>query len=698
MIPPQSLRRCLNPWLLLAGLVLLGAGTLALERARSAPAAPAVATDLTFPLRGAFVYQWFPETWTVNGAHVFYRPTLGYYDSSAQSVTDAHIRALGYGKFDVAITSWWGPGTHQESTRIPLALSRTAALASPLRWTAYYEREGSADPTVTEIQNDLAYLSVYASDPAWARIGGKPVIFVYSANESSCAVADRWAQAAAGWHVVLKIFTGWRTCPAQPQGWHQYAPAGRETRQFGYSFTISPGFWRADEATPRLGRDPGAWRQDVAAMDASGEPWQLVTTFNEFGEGTAVEAAEEWISPSGYGTYLDALHEPPPAAPPPSDPVIAAAGDIACDPANSSFRGGLGSSSSCHQKYTSDLLVNAGLSAVLPLGDNQYYCAGYQAFVQSYDLSWGRLKEISQPVAGNHEYLTTGGSAGSGATDCNAANAGAAGYFRYFGAAAGDPAKGYYSYDIGTWHLIALNGECSQVGGCGPTSPQGTWLQADLAAHTNFCTLAYWHKPLFSSAGGSAASTSSKPFWDALHAADADIILSAHAHRYERFAPQTPAGAVDPVRGIREFVVGTGGANRVTITAVAANSEVRSDSTFGVLKLTLHPTSYVWQFVPEVGASFTDSGTTNCHGTQTDTTPPTAPASLTASPATGSTATAARSQPLQAPVTSTPTSSRARRTRIPSSQSTPAGTSRPARTRRVRPHPPTHNHRPLRAP
>ncbi len=305
-----------------------------------------------------------------------------------------------------------------------------------------------------------------------------------------------------------------------------------------------------------------------------------------------------------------------------SDPVIAVAGDIACDPSNSNFNGGNGSANSCREKYTSDLLVNAGLSAVLDLGDNQYYCGGYQAYLQSYDPSWGRVKSITHPSVGNHEYLTSGG------TDCTAANAGAAGYFTYFGAAAGQPGQGYYSFDAGSWHLIALNSNCGSADGCGLTSPQGQWLANDLKTHTNFCTLAFWHIPLFSSGG--RANGNSKPFWQLLYDNNADLILAAHDHIYERFAPQTPSGTLDTSRGIREFLIGSGGANHTSIATVAANSEVRNTDTFGVLKLTLHPTSYDWQFVPEAGKTFTDSGTTACHGATSDTSPPTAPANLTA--------------------------------------------------------------------
>ena len=296
---------------------------------------------------------------------------------------------------------------------------------------------------------------------------------------------------------------------------------------------------------------------------------------------------------------------PPPAPPPPSNAVVAAAGDIACDPSDSSFNGGNGTSEECRQRWTANLITGMGADAVLPLGDNQYYCGGYNAFLQSYNLSWGGFRSITHPSVGNHEYLTSGG------TGCNAGNAGANGYFTYFGAAAGQRGQGYYSYDIGSWHLIALNSNCSDAGGCSATSPQGQWLAADLAAHQATCTLAYWHIPLYSSGG--RANENSRPFWRLLYDNNADLILSAHDHTYERFAPQTPNGAVDQARGIREFVVGTGGANHTSFVNTAANSEVRNSTTFGVLKLTLLPTSYAWQFVPEAGQAFIDAGTTSCH-------------------------------------------------------------------------------------
>jgi hypothetical protein len=285
------------------------------------------------------------------------------------------------------------------------------------------------------------------------------------------------------------------------------------------------------------------------------------------------------------------------------DPVIAAAGDIACDPANSRFNDGQGVGTTCRQLAVSNLLVAGHFSAVLALGDTQYECGGLAAFQQSYDLSWGRVKSITHPVVGNHEYLTSGG------TDCSP-NANAAGYFQYFGAAAGSASKSYYSFNVGAWHLIALNSNCSQAGGCGTTSPQGKWLAADLAANESVCTLAYWHIPLFSSGGRASANT--LKLWQQLYAAHADLILDGHDHIYERFAPQTPAGVADPVNGIREITVGTGGANHTPLRSLAANSVVTNTNSFGVLELTLHATSYSWSFVPAIG-SFKDSGSASCN-------------------------------------------------------------------------------------
>jgi hypothetical protein len=275
-------------------------------------AAPSDTPQPSFPLYATWYYPWFPETWTVNGAHVFYHPTLGYYSTTDIGVQQAQIRAMSYAGFKVAISSWWGPG-HYTDTRLQQLMQTTVAMGSPLKWTIYYEAEGTGDPTVSQIASDLAYIrDNLATSSAYLKINGKFVVFVYNANDTTCNVADRWSQANAqigdAAYIDLKVFPGYRTCTNQPASWHQYSPNVPTDDQPGYSFSISPGWWRADETSPVLARDPVRWQANVAAMVASGEPWRLVTTFNEWTEGTAIESAQEWASSSGYGSYIDALH------------------------------------------------------------------------------------------------------------------------------------------------------------------------------------------------------------------------------------------------------------------------------------------------------------------------------------------------------------------------------------------------------
>jgi hypothetical protein len=237
---------------------------------------------------------------------------------------------------------------------------------------------------------------------------------------------------------------------------------------------------------------------------------------------------------------------------------------------------------------------------VFALGDAAYPNGTPTNYANCYNASWGRHLARTSPVTGNHDY-------DSSAT--------AAGYFGYFGAAAGDPTKGYYSYDLGAWHIIVLNSNSTVV----PTaagSAQETWLKADLAATTRQCVLAMWHNPRFYSTTSATFSPTSsvKAFWDDLIAAHAELIINAHMRDYERFAPQTPAGAADPTNGIREIIVGTGGEGLDSPnTLITANSEVRISGVYGVLQLTLYDGSYSWQFVPVAGQTATDSGSGSCH-------------------------------------------------------------------------------------
>lgn len=293
--------------------------------------------------------------------------------------------------------------------------------------------------------------------------------------------------------------------------------------------------------------------------------------------------------------------------------VVLAAGDIA-------YCGRTG------DEQTAAILDANPVGTVLALGDLAYEDGTAQQFADCYGPSWGRHKARTRPVPGNHDYHTSG----------------AAPYFAYFGAAAGEPGKGYYSYNLGSWHVVALNSEISMSS----SSAQVAWLKADLAANPAACTLAYWHKARWSS-GYHGSSTSSNALVQALYDAGADVLLVGHDHDYERFAPQNPSSQLDTARGIRQFTVGTGG-RLVALKTTAPNSEARSDQALGVLKLELHDGNYSWQFLPAAGATFTDSGSAACVG-GTPPPPPSATATRSATP-TGIPAT-----PTSTPAPGTPT-------------------------------------------
>ena len=238
---------------------------------------------------------------------------------------------------------------------------------------------------------------------------------------------------------------------------------------------------------------------------------------------------------------------------------------------------------------------------VFAAGDLAYEKGSPTEFKDCYDPTWGKFKDRTKPALGNHEY--------GGPT--------ADGYFQYWGAQAGPDGKGFYSYDLGRWHIVVLNTNCSKkrMGGCGKDSPQGTWLREDLAKHPDSCILAYGHHALFSSGllKDHALHPLMRPLWQDLYAAHADLILAGHEHSYERFAPQDPNGKPDPAHGIREIVAGTGGRSHDPLGFATPNSEVREWKTYGVLKLTLAPGKYSWEFIPVEGQTFRDSGSGVCH-------------------------------------------------------------------------------------
>jgi acid phosphatase type 7 len=268
--------------------------------------------------------------------------------------------------------------------------------------------------------------------------------------------------------------------------------------------------------------------------------------------------------------------------------TVLAVGDIArCDNEN--------------DDATARLVAAEPSATVLVLGDLAYDQGLNEEFDSCYDPPWGQFKDRTRPAPGNHEYAYF--------------QKDAAAYFDYFGESAGQWGLGYYSFDIGRWHVVALNSNCDaeRLGGCWPGSPQERWLREDLAANTRPCTLAFWHHPRFSAGATHGSDPATDPFWRLLYDAGADLVLNGHDHNYQRFAPQTPDGGPDADRGIREFVVGTGGASLREVGEALPTTEEQSAESFGVLRLTLYDGGYDWEFVPVEGEEFTDRGSGRCH-------------------------------------------------------------------------------------
>jgi len=298
----------------------------------------------------------------------------------------------------------------------------------------------------------------------------------------------------------------------------------------------------------------------------------------------SADAGEKLVSATAASTPITQTATVTVTAPG-SSVVFVGAGDIA-------------NCSSLDDEATAALINALPTAEVYTTGDNVYPNGTLTEFNNCYDPSWGAFKARTHPSTGNRDYNTPG----------------AAGYFDYFGAAAGPAGLGYYSFDLGAWHIIVVNSSISTAA----NSAQMQWLRGDLAAHPNLCTLAYWHHPLYSSIGGSIGTTGStygsvRPLWDTLYAYGADVVLGGHRHVYERLAAMTPDGSPDPVTGIRSFVVGSGGESGGDLTNIFPTSEVREGRTFGVLKLTLFASSYDWEFIPVAGKTFTDTGTGVCH-------------------------------------------------------------------------------------
>jgi hypothetical protein len=342
--------------------------------------------------------------------------------------------------------------------------------------------------------------------------------------------------------------------------------------------------------------DVGSTFQLIATVNPTTASSQLawsssnpaVAAVSSTGMVTGVGAGTATVSASAGGktgsSTISVPLPPPPTSPP---QTLVGAGDIA-------------SCSSSGDALTADVLDGIP-GTIFTTGDNAYPNGSSTDYANCYGAGgWGRHKARTMPSPGNHEYQTSN----------------ASGYFSYFGSNAGTQGQGYYSYNLGEWHIIVLNSNsnCSTIS-CAAGSAQERWLRADLAAHRNYaCTLAYWHHPRFNSGQEHGNNTNVTPLWNALYEYNADVILNGHEHVYERFAPQTPNGALDNTRGIRQFTIGSGGNGHYAFKATPEpNSEARNNTAYGVLKLTLRTGGYDWQFVPAVGSSYSDTGASTCH-------------------------------------------------------------------------------------
>ncbi len=370
------------------------------------------------------------------------------------------------------------------------------------------------------------------------------------------------------------------------------------TGQAGFEVRSGPSGWAEKTLTYQNAPAPGAvvassgpvaantWVSvDVTQLVSGAQPVNLVVTAGgtkvDFGSRESTKAPRLRVTTQASSTTTTmGASTTTTTTPTGGDPVLVGAGDIA-------------QCASSGDEATAALLDRIP-GTVVTTGDNVYPDGSSANFSDCYQPSWGRHKARTKPVVGNHEYNT----------------AGAAPYFQYFGAAAGQPGKGWYSFNSGAWHVVVLNSNCNVVG-CDPASAQGQWLRADLAANPAACTAAVYHHPRFSS-GNHGSNASVQTLWGQLYDQGVDVVLNGHDHSYERFAPMDSGGRANP-SGLREFVVGTGGAEPKAFGAAQPNSELRKTGSSGVLKLTLHDGSYDWEFIATAGDSFRDSGRGTCH-------------------------------------------------------------------------------------
>ena len=477
---------------------------------------------------------------------------------------------------------------------ILLAIASSVTLVTIV---AFSGAGASASSTVSVVPSADSYVSSAATSTnygtaAQLRIDGSPVVRSYLAFDlrsvsggiTAATLRVYASSASSAGYEVHATLGGWTETGITFANAPSVGPLVAKTGAF------SAGTWTAIDVTSAVNAgglvylaivDPSATAISLASRESADSPTLALTIG---GAGNTPAPSPTPTATAGSSTV------PTPSAtrttPPPSegDPVLIGAGDICV----TSVIGNAGA--------TAKLIEARPTAGVFTLGDNSNESGTASQYTGCYAKTWGAFLNRTRTTIGNHDCMT---------------GSGCAPYYAYFGAAAGPAGKGYYSYELANnWHVIVLNSQGTEVGGTGAGSPQETWLRADLAANAGKHIIAMWHIPVFTS--GLLSRSAYTVWWQDLYAAGADLVLDGHDHLYERFALQSPAGKAD-LSGIREFIVGTGGASPQSFGTTAANSQVRNTGTFGVLQLTLHAHSYDWQFIPIAGSTFTDSGTQTTH-------------------------------------------------------------------------------------
>lgn len=537
--------------------------------------------SLNLPLRVALYFPQRIDSWE----ELNLRPARGVYDSTDPAVLADQIAEMRSGGIQA------GAVVLQDADSLGvLAEILEASRGESFYWGAYLDMERERDPGTAEIQRLMYDLSQeIAAYPNIWRLDGKMVLLVdVDEVDDGCGMSSRWLEAnrPGGFYLIMQVFPGYDRCGSQPDLWIDLYPDTPIEPQPERARVMLVRAWDGRDLVG-LERSLRDWGEQVSRAGSLADGLQLVRSYNDWTNGMNLEAANLLGKASEY--YLEVLRrngknyaELLTEVLSDRDAVLVGAGDIAI----------CGSDGS---EATAALLDNIpGL--VFTAGDNSNEDGSQANYSQCFDPAWGRHKERIFPAIGNHDMLTANG----------------APYYAYFGKRAGEPGKGYYRYELGGWQILVLNSVCEYAGGCGDDSPQMVWLREQLQSHSNLCTLAIWHYPLFTS-GARGSNEVVRPFWRALYEAGAELVINGHDHHYERFAPMDPNGQLDVERGIRQFIVGTGGAGVRGIGEVAAHSELRILYTYGVLKLTLKSNGYLWEFIPQEGMGATDSGSGTCH-------------------------------------------------------------------------------------